>query len=109
MVDDDRIRFLGRASGVINVGGDKVHPETVETVLLDHPGVAMARVWGKGNAMTGSVVAAEVVPATWPDDQAAFRKALVEYCKQNLRRTEVPALVRLSHALETTAAGKVSR
>jgi acyl-CoA synthetase (AMP-forming)/AMP-acid ligase II len=109
VIDGDRVRFLGRASGVINVGGDKVHPETVETVLLDHPGVAMARVWGKGNPMTGSVVAAEVVPVAWPDDQAAFRKAVVDHCKRNLRRTEVPALVRLSQVLETTGAGKVTR
>jgi acyl-CoA synthetase (AMP-forming)/AMP-acid ligase II len=108
-IDGERVRFLGRASGVINVGGDKVHPETVETVLLEHPDVAMARVWAKGNPMTGSVVAAEVVPVTWPDDQAAFRKAVIEHCKRNLRRTEVPALVRLSPVLETTGAGKVTR
>lgn len=108
-VEGDRVRFLGRASGVINVGGDKVHPETVETVLLDHPGVVMARVWGKDNPMTGAVVAAEVVPVTWPDDEAAFRKEVMQHCKRNLRRTEVPVLLRLSRALETTAAGKVSR
>ena len=34
-VDGDWIRFLGRESDIINVGGSKVHPAEVENVLLD--------------------------------------------------------------------------
>ena len=35
---DGAIRFLGRGSGVINTGGEKVHPQEVEDVLLAQPG-----------------------------------------------------------------------
>src|SRR6185369_9355462 len=38
---DGRWRFVGRRSGVINVGGLKVHPEEVEGVINRHPAVRM--------------------------------------------------------------------
>ncbi len=41
---DGRYHFVGRREGVINVGGQKVHPEEVEAVINRHPGVRMARV-----------------------------------------------------------------
>ena len=34
-----RYYFLGRRSGVINVGGLKVHPEEIEALLNRHPAV----------------------------------------------------------------------
>ena len=37
----DRVIFLGRESGSINVGGNKIHPEYLENVILDHPKVFM--------------------------------------------------------------------
>ena len=41
-VEDDRhIEFLGRGSGVINTGGEKVYPLEVEEALLSHPAVTM--------------------------------------------------------------------
>ena len=44
-IKKDRVLFRGREDGVINVGGDKVYPEEVESVLLKHPLVAAARVY----------------------------------------------------------------
>jgi len=59
----DRIHFRGRTSEVINVGGVKVHPLPVEERIGAVPGVDMARVFGRPNAMTGAIVAVEVVAA----------------------------------------------
>src|SRR3546814_7275209 len=36
---DGSIRFLGRDTGVINTGGEKVHPPEVEDVLIEHPAI----------------------------------------------------------------------
>ena len=33
----DRYYFAGRREGIINVGGQKVHPEEVEAVINRHP------------------------------------------------------------------------
>ena len=53
----------GRADAVIVTGGENVHPEEVEAVLRDHPGVADARVFGEPDVEWGRRVVAEVVPA----------------------------------------------
>jgi 3-oxocholest-4-en-26-oate---CoA ligase len=60
-VEDDRhIEFLGRGSGVINTGGEKVYPLEVEEALLSHPAVTDAVVLGVPDARFGEIVAAVV-------------------------------------------------
>jgi acyl-coenzyme A synthetase/AMP-(fatty) acid ligase len=59
---DGRLLFRGRDSEVINVGGVKVHPLPVENRIVALPSVALARVFGRANKLTGAIVAAEVVP-----------------------------------------------
>ena len=58
---DDRYYFLGRRSGVINVGGLKVYPEEVEAAINRHPAVRMSMVRSQRSPITGSLVAADVV------------------------------------------------
>lgn len=77
-VTDDRILFKGRSSEIINVGGVKVHPLPIEERVSAVDGVDLARVYGRPNAMTGSIVALEVVAAVGADRQAvdaAIRRA----------------------------------
>jgi len=107
--DGDRYLFRGRDGGAIGVAGDTVHPEEVERVLLDHPGVALARVTGRHSALTGAVVTAQVVPAAPDADGAALRAALLELCRARLPRAAVPATLTLVDDLPTTPAGKVGR
>ena len=60
-VEEDRhIEFLGRGSGVINTGGEKVYPLEVEEALLSHPAVADAVVLGTPDPRFGEVVTAVV-------------------------------------------------
>lgn len=59
---EDRVVFRGRTSEVINVGGVKVHPLPVEDRITPLPAVAMARVFGRPNRLTGAIVAVEIVP-----------------------------------------------
>lgn len=63
----DRVLFVGRADGIVNIGGVKVIPEAVEQALLRVTGVADARVWAEPSALTGYVLLAEVVPAARTD------------------------------------------
>ena len=46
-LDGDRIHFLGRSSEIINVGGVKVHPLTIEERVSAVDGVGVARVFGR--------------------------------------------------------------
>ena len=77
----DRILFRGRTSEVINVGGVKVHPLPIEERIGAIAGVDMARVFGRPNAMTGSIVAVEIVAAPGADTDAiaaAIRSACAD-------------------------------
>lgn len=78
-LDGDRILFLGRSSEIINVGGVKVHPLTIEERVSAVDGVGVARVYGRSNPMTGQIVALEVVTVPGAD-RAAVETAIRQAC-----------------------------
>jgi acyl-CoA synthetase (AMP-forming)/AMP-acid ligase II len=57
---DGTVVFHGRGSRVINTGGEKVHAEEVEQVLLTHPAVRDAMVVGAPDERWGSRIVAVV-------------------------------------------------
>jgi acyl-coenzyme A synthetase/AMP-(fatty) acid ligase len=116
MVELDRGRyyFRGRVGGVINVGGLKVFPEEVESVLNADPRVRMSLVRARRNPITGAVVIADVVLANptgadATDAPDAVKHDLLDACRRQLAAHKVPALLRFVPALEFTAAGKLVR
>ena len=66
-VRDGRIHFVGRTTEIINVGGAKIHPLPVEDLICSVEGVQLAAVYGRPSAVTGQIVAADVVPAPGTD------------------------------------------
>jgi len=112
---DGRYHFMGRAGGVINVGGLKVHPEEVEAVINAIPWVRMSLVRARRNPITGAVVTAEVVLADDKDvpverpEGAALTREIIEACRRGLPAHKVPAMVRIVSSLEVSAAGKLVR
>lgn len=60
---DGTIELLGRLSAVVNTGGEKVFPAEVEDVLLEHPSVGDAIVFGLPHPRFGEAVSAMVAPA----------------------------------------------
>jgi fatty-acyl-CoA synthase len=80
MVDaDGTLRVLGRGSGCINTGGEKVFPEEVEEVLKLHPAVRDVVVVGVPDERFGEAICAVVEPiqhaALDPGDLAAHVKS----------------------------------
>lgn len=104
----DRVLFRGRASGMINVGGNKVHPEMVEQVLMEHEGVALARVYARANPIAGALVMAEIVAAPG-FDAAALSLLLERHCQARLERYQRPVTMRIVDRIGSTVAGKMSR
>jgi acyl-CoA synthetase (AMP-forming)/AMP-acid ligase II len=104
---ENRIFFLGRDNGTINVGGNKVHPELVEGVLRELAEVMEARVVAKKSPFTGEIAVAEVVPDSPGDDQ--LRRVILDHCRNRLEPWQVPALVRFVDRIDTSPAGKLSR
>jgi non-ribosomal peptide synthetase component E (peptide arylation enzyme) len=60
LVEDGFMTVQGRVSDIINVGGEKVFPQEVESVLIDVEGVDDARVFGEANFLLGKIVCADV-------------------------------------------------
>lgn len=107
-----RFEFTGRRSDVIVVGGAKVYPKRVEEILRTAPGVADTRVYGLPSAITGELVAAEIVvhdplPAGATPDQV--RSAALAVCRERLEPQSVPRVIDFVKKLATTAAGKIPR
>lgn len=107
-VDEDRVFFIGRASGAINVGGNKVHPEILETYLRSINDVIDARVFAKSNSIMGQLVAAEVVLSKQAEPKA-LRQLIIQSCRRDLESWETPVLINFVNALKETAAGKRER
>lgn len=107
----DRYHFAGRAGGIINVGGQKVHPEEIEAVVNGHPKVRMALARAQRNPLTGAIVVADVVPAAEiaREDEPALGEAIMEYCRAHLARHKVPVIIRFVPSIPMTAGGKLRR
>lgn len=108
-IRDGRVHFLGRDSGVVNVGGVKVYPERVEAVLTADPRVSLAQVTAKSSPITGNLLVATIVPADPAADRAALKRDLLAHAQAHLEREAVPAMWRFVDHLETNAAGKIVR
>jgi acyl-coenzyme A synthetase/AMP-(fatty) acid ligase len=93
--DGEWLRFLGRRDDVINVGGSKVYPSRVESVLLAMDGVLDAVVHGEPHAITGQIVAATVRLASL-EAPPEFKARMRSFCGARLAAHEVPVRVRLT-------------
>ena len=94
-VDGDWFRIIGRCSEIINVGGSKIFPAEVESVLLEMDGVEDAVAQGERHPLTGQVVSVTVCLAA-PEQPAAFRTRLRQFCATRLPTYAIPARVRIS-------------
>ena len=88
---DGTLRILGRLGESINVGGEKLMPGEVESVVLAVPGVADCRVRGEAHPLTGQTVAVDVV--SFASDQEALRAAIRIACRERLARHKIPTRV----------------
>lgn len=91
-VDGEYIKILGRKSELINVGGEKVYPAEVESVLQMMEGVEEVVVNSEPNPLTGNIVVARVRISTG-ESLGEFRKRMRTYCKGKLSRFMIPQKV----------------
>ena len=108
-IKEDRVYFLGRDSGAINVGGNKVQPEEVETTLLSSGLLSEAYVYAMKNPMMGSLVCADVVLSNVELEKKEAKKILLTYCRDHLENFKVPAIVKFVTEIQTTQSGKLKR
>lgn len=95
-VDGEYLRFLGRDSDLINVGGKKVYPAEVENALKELAEVMEVTVKGEPNPLLGQVVAATVWPAPGADE-TALRVRIKQHAATRLEPYKIPARIQFAN------------
>ena len=108
-INDDRVYFLGRSNGSINVGGNKVMPEEIETVIKELPDIAFVQVRARKSAMLGNLVEAAVITRPGHNFNADLKKRIIKYCRGRLDDFKVPAFIVEVNEIQLTSAGKILR
>jgi acyl-coenzyme A synthetase/AMP-(fatty) acid ligase len=91
-LNGEYIRFLGRDSELINVGGQKVFPAEVEGVLLECELVEEAVVYGQRHPVTGKIVCADV-QLRGAYDEVEARRTIKRFCAGRLEPFKVPVKI----------------
>jgi acyl-CoA synthetase (AMP-forming)/AMP-acid ligase II len=95
--DGDWLRFLGRTSDLINVGGQKVYPAEVESVLLELENVLDVTVRGEANPIIGQCVVARV-NLREPEAAVDFKVRMRRHCQGRLAPYMIPVKVEVADA-----------
>ncbi|MEU8343995.1 acyl-CoA synthetase [Spirillospora sp. NPDC048832] len=101
--EDGTVVVLGRGSGCINTGGEKVFPEEVEQALKAHPAVMDALVAGVPDDRFGERVAAVV---ELREGASATAEDLRAHCRGHLAGYKIPAVVTFTDAVVRSPSGK---
>ncbi len=106
--EDGFIKIIGRNKEIINVGGEKVLPSEVESVLLQLPIIQDCIVYGEINPIIGQMVAVKVLTSL--DIKISdLKKEIQLFCKDKLAPYKIPIRVRLMEELEYTDRFKKKR
>lgn len=89
------LKILGRKSDIINIGGQKVYPSEIETVLLQIDEVEDAIVFGEPNPLMGNIVVANIRSTNQMSHDELIRKIKRE-CAQQLQRFMVPSRINIT-------------
>lgn len=98
-VEGEYIRILGRDSDIINVGGRKVYPAEVESVVKEVPDVFEVTVRGEANAILGQIVTARVWARPGIDEQV-LRREIRRHAAARLDDFKVPVRIEFSRDTE---------
>jgi len=99
--DGEWIRFLGRESDIINVGGQKVYPAEVESVLLEMDNINDVSVFSKDNPIMGKIVAARI---NLEEDESLnfLKKRIRKYCKSRLESFKIPVYIEITKEIQVS-------
>jgi len=107
-VDDDGFLYLtDRATFMIISGGVNIYPQECENLLITHPKVVDAAVFGIPNDDLGEEVKAVVQPMPGIEPGAALEQELIGFCQQHLAKMKCPKSIDFDPALPRLPTGKL--
>jgi acyl-CoA synthetase (AMP-forming)/AMP-acid ligase II len=102
--DDGTITLLGRGSGCINSGGEKIFPEEVEGAIKAHPAVVDTLVVGTPDERFGSCVTALVHIRAGVERPSL--ESIQEACSHQIARYKLPRKVLFVDDIARSPSGK---
>lgn len=102
-LESGHISLVGRKKNQIISGGRNISPEEVNSVLLTHPTVTEAVVFGQHEVDWGEKVVALVVSTGEQQDS----QELIEWCRIHLSEYKIPKEIRFTAELPKGPSGKV--
>ena len=107
-VDEDGYVYLtDRRTFMIISGGVNIYPQECENLLITHPEVADAAVFGVPNADLGEEVKAVVQPMPGVRPTTAFAEELIAFCREHLAHIKCPRSIDFEEELPRLPTGKL--
>jgi long-chain acyl-CoA synthetase len=107
-VDSEGYLYLtDRATFMIISGGVNIYPQECENLLITHPKIADAAVFGVPNVDLGEEVKAVVQPMPGIEPCEALAEELIAFCSQSLSRQKVPRSIDFEAELPRLPTGKL--
>ena len=101
---DGYLTLTGRLKELINRSGEKISPQEIDEVLLDHPAVAEAVAFSVPHPTHGEEPSAAVVLGG-----EATPAELVAYCRTRLAEFKCPRVIHIVDEIPRGATGKLQR
>lgn len=108
-IKGDRVLFMGRSNGSINVGGNKVMPEEIESVIYELDSISFVQVRGRKSSILGNIVEAAITPSHGVKVDAILKKSVIDHCRRKLDGYKVPAIIVEAEKPTINSAGKLLR
>ncbi len=106
--EDGFLKIVGRNSEIINVGGEKVFPSEVESILFLIPEIKDCIVYGESNPIIGQIVVAKIL-FTRQINNSEAKKLITSFCLGKLDKYKIPAKVIIMKDSEYSARFKKKR
>jgi len=104
---DGYLHLTDRATFMIISGGVNIYPQECENLLITHPKIADAAVFGVPNPDLGEEVKAVVQPMPGVEPCQALVEELIAFCGQSLSRQKVPRSIDFEEQLPRLPTGKL--
>ena len=106
MDEEGYFYIVDRKKDMIISGGFNVYPRDIDEVLFRHPKVKDAVAVGIPDPYRGETVKAYVV---LKEGETSTEEEIISFCRENLAKYKVPAIVEFRQELPKTMIGKVLR
>jgi long-chain acyl-CoA synthetase len=90
--EENYLILTGLKKDMINIFGLKVYPKEVERILLHHPDIKSARIWGEWDEKYGNVVASEIV---LKPGRGMSVSEFQNWCRDNISPYKIPRKIRV--------------